>query len=129
MFSTVPACPAENRWTAWHPLHAWMTLVVGLFDIGSRAFMLEFDGAPTSLDAETEEGVDRTQQERIKIGKRMRRSKESIFTDGNRFTATSMVTLNSCAPYDQFVHLMLRDVGCVRHFDWRARVRAMGQEW
>ena len=81
------------------------------------------------LDADVPEtDLDPEQRFRVQQGKRMRNAK-AMFRDSLQTQLRGLATLAVAKPLELFMHMMIRDVGAMHYFDWRARERAMGREW
>ena len=55
VFHMLLGLPAENRWTAYHPFMSWLVMSIGLYELGSAAFMLAFDTEPEVAEDATEQ--------------------------------------------------------------------------
>ena len=127
-FSALPGVPAENRWTSFCPFLCWVLALSGLLEVGGRSFLWAFAG-DAELDADVPEAdLDPEQLFRVQQGKRMRNAK-AMFRDSLQTQLRGLATLAVAKPLELFMHMMIRDVGAMHYFDWRARERAMGREW
>ena len=127
-FTALPGVPCENRWTAFYPFLCWTLLLFMLFQIGARAWLKAFGGDATCDEDANETGLEPEALFRVLNGKRMRRC-TAMARDVQNLVLRGLVTMLVGNPLDVFMHLMLRDIGQTRYFDFRARESAMGREW
>ena len=99
-------------------------IALSAFNIGGPSFLLAFASSEVYDDGYSEVGLNAEQLVRVQNGKRMRAVKV-IAKDPLPFVAKSLATLIVARPLDSWIHLMIRDVGPMRYFDWRSRARSV----